>query len=129
MSSPKQQEIIQSTNASDYATFLTITKKSYPALNITQVTKMANILWKARKQWVDNLEPTPATLAQKSKASNSSFHKLWSNVADVGCPCNIVIENELYDSSIKKGLIEPFESHGYPPLPSSPVPDEFEGDA
>lgn len=128
MSSQKEREIIQGTNASDYATFLTITRKSYPSLNLSQVTKMAKILLKARKQWVENLEPTPATL-DKLKASDTPFHETWPNVDHVSCSSKAGLPTELYDSVIKKGLIEPFESHGYPPLPPSPVTDELEGDA
>ena len=128
MSSQKEQEIIQATNASDYATFLTITRKSYPSLNLSQVSKMAKILLKARKQWVENLEPTPATLAEKLNTSDTSFHELWPNVDNVSSS-KPGLAIKTYDSIIKKGLIEPFESHGYPPLPPSPVPDDLEGDA
>jgi hypothetical protein len=69
---------IQNQDASDFSTYLKSVWHVWPTLKYAQARRKASKLWKARKAWLNTLEPTPSTL-QKNRCETcySSFHAMW----------------------------------------------------
>jgi hypothetical protein len=53
-----EQELIQTTTSENYIKFMSELRSYYPLLKCKFLRKKASKLWKARKEWLLNLEPT-----------------------------------------------------------------------
>ena len=53
-----EQYLIQSTDVNSFLKFMTVVSKSYPDLKFRQLRNKSLKLWRARREWLENLEPT-----------------------------------------------------------------------
>ena len=69
---------IQNEQASDFVTYLKSVWQAWPRLKYSQARRKASKLWKARKAWLNALEPTPCSLEKnRCETCQSSFHEMW----------------------------------------------------
>jgi len=71
-----EQAFIQKQDASEFSVYLKAVSATWPNLRYLHARKKASKLWKARKEWLKHLEPTPHTLS-----SNSGILHALSNVS------------------------------------------------
>jgi len=57
----EEQEFIQAYQADKFSEYLKEVWRTWPSLRYSQVRRKASRLWKARKEWVKNLEPRLVT--------------------------------------------------------------------
>ena len=62
-----EQYLIQSTDVNSFLKFMAVISKSYPDLKFRQLRNKSLKLWRARRMWLENLEPTSARI-------NEEFH-------------------------------------------------------
>jgi hypothetical protein len=74
---------IQNQDAPDFPTYLKSVWHVWPTLKYTQARRKASRLWKARKQWLNTLEPTPARLKKNCETCYSSFHQIWAPLVPI----------------------------------------------
>jgi len=74
---------VQNQDAPDFSTYLKSVWHVWPTLKYTQVRRKASTLWKARKQWLNTLEPTPARLKKNCETCYSSFHQIWAPLVPI----------------------------------------------
>lgn len=118
MFTQEDMSLVRYAKSRGYITFLSEVWREYPSLKLNEVSEKARLLWNARKEWLRCLEPTLETL-NKCKSECNACRTESTSVEDhmaEGC-C-------LYSFAVESGLVEPFESHGYPPLPPSPPSEE-----
>ncbi len=90
---------IQNEQASDFVTYLKSVWHAWPALKYSQVRRKTSKLWKARKAWLNALEPTPTSLEKKRCDScQSSFHEIWQPPANRFLPANRLVSVSDADS-------------------------------
>jgi hypothetical protein len=53
-----EQYLIQSTDVNSFLKFMVVVSKSYPDLKFRQLRNKTLKLWRARREWLENLEPT-----------------------------------------------------------------------
>jgi hypothetical protein len=53
-----EQYLIQSTDVNSFLKFMVVVSKSYPDLKFRQLRNKSLKLWRARREWLENLEPT-----------------------------------------------------------------------
>jgi hypothetical protein len=53
-----EQYLIQSTDVNSFLKFMAVVSKSYPDLKFRQLRNKTLKLWRARREWLENLEPT-----------------------------------------------------------------------
>jgi len=69
---------IQNQDAPDFPSYLRSLWNFWPALRYSQARRKASKLWKARKAWLNTLEPSLRSLEKKRcKTCHSSFHEMW----------------------------------------------------
>ena len=73
-----EQLFIQNQDAPDFPTYVKSVWYVWPQLRYSQARRKASKLWKARKEWLKTLEPTPARLKKNCASCYSSFHQIWS---------------------------------------------------
>lgn len=71
-----EQLFIQKQDAPNFPSYLKSVWYFWPTLKYSQARRKASKLWKARKEWLNTLEPTPARLNKNSATSHSSFHQI-----------------------------------------------------
>lgn len=57
-----EQYLIQSTDVNSFLKFMTVVSKSYPELKFRHLRNKSLKLWRARREWLENLEPTRPSL-------------------------------------------------------------------
>lgn len=73
----QEKAFIQNQPASDFPAYLKSVWTAWPRLKYSQARRKASKLWKARKEWVKTLEPTPDRLKKNCPTCHSSFHETW----------------------------------------------------
>jgi hypothetical protein len=74
---------IQNQDAPDFPSYLKSVWHVWPGLKYGQARRKASILWKARKDWLKTLEPTPARLKKNCDTYHSSFHAMWTPLVPI----------------------------------------------
>jgi len=74
----QEQTFVQNQAAPDFISYLKLVWNTWPALRYMHVRRKASKLWKARKEWLKSLEPTPTRLERNCATCSSSFHEMWS---------------------------------------------------
>lgn len=74
---------IQNQDAPDFPTYIKSVWYVWPNLKYYQVRRKASKLWKARKEWLKTLEPTPDRLKKNCETCHSSFHQIWTPLAPI----------------------------------------------
>ena len=74
---------IQNQEAPDFPTYLKSVWYVWPNLKYYQARRKASKLWKARKEWLKTLEPTPARLKKNCATCHSSFHQIWAPLVPI----------------------------------------------
>jgi len=74
---------IQNQHASDFVTYLKSVWHVWPTLKYSHARRKASRLWKARKEWLKTLEPTPDSLKKNCDTCHSSFHAMWAPLVPI----------------------------------------------
>jgi hypothetical protein len=82
----QEQAFVQNQSAPDFKSYLKLVWNTWPALRYMHARRKASKLWKARKQWLKSLEPTPIRLQRNCPTCSSSFHEIWSPSSVVHTP-------------------------------------------
>lgn len=78
-----EQLFVQNQEAPDFATYLKSVWYVWPKLRYAQARRKASKLWKARKDWLKTLEPTPDRLKKNCPTCHSSFHQIWAPLVPI----------------------------------------------
>jgi hypothetical protein len=57
-----EQYLVQSTNVNSFLKFMHVVSKAYPDLKFRELRNKTLKLWRARKEWLEKLEPTRPSL-------------------------------------------------------------------
>jgi hypothetical protein len=115
MSLTEQENVfVQNQHAPDFQTYLKSVWHTWPNLKYAQARRKASKLWKARKDWLKTLEPTPDRLKKNCATCYSSFHQIWSPLVPIKEEVaigNTVLTVTQWEAMLEPELYEPEEKH------------------
>lgn len=103
-----ERMFIQNQRATEFVVYLKSVWLTWPTLRYSQARRKASKLWKARKVWLETLEPTPDRLKKKCETCHSSFHQIWSPLLPIVEETSVLTVNH-WEAMIGSELDQPVE--------------------
>ena len=107
---------VQNQEAPDFPTYIKSVWHVWPTLKYYQARRKASKLWKARKEWLKTLEPTPHRLKKNCATCHSSFHQIWAPLVPITEEAvlgNTVLTVTQWESMLETDFNEPPEQQKY----------------